>query len=113
MNKNKLEMLAKEFDNTVNHAAEILNEFVNELTVKILVDAFNELSVEDQMLVLLGMICETQPEVEENKTVFDFAVDHNYNLDYTWEALKRRSNPPYSYDTKVIEALMRMEGIKF
>ena len=119
MNKNKkLEMLAKEFDNTVNHAAEILNEFVDELTVQIFVDAFNELSVEDQMLVLLGMFCETQPEVEKNKTVFDFAADHNYNLDYTWEALQRHeriySNPPYrSYDTKVIEALLRMEGIKF
>ena len=115
MNKNnnkKLEMLAKEFDNTVNRAAEILNEFVNELTVQILVDAFNELSVEDQMLVLLGMVCETQPEVEENKTVFDFAAVRNYNLDYTWEALQRRNNPPYGYDTKVIEALLRMEGIK-
>ena len=92
MNKNKkLEMLAKEFDNTVNHAAKILNEFVDELTVQILVDAFNELSVEDQMLVLLGMFCETQPEVEKNKKTvfdFDFAVDHN--LDYEmWEVLQR------------------------
>ena len=79
MNKNKkLEMLAKEFDKTVNHAAEILNEFVDELTVQILVDAFNELSVEEQMRVLLGMFCETQL-FEENKTVFDFdfAVEHN------------------------------------
>ena len=119
MNKNnnkKLEMLAKEFNNTVNHAAEILNEFVDELTVQILVDAFNELSVEDQMLVLLGMVCETQPKVEENKTAFDFSEVYNYNLDYTWEALqrrnKRRNNHPYSYDAKVIEALLRMEGIK-
>lgn len=91
MNKNKkLEMLAKEFDNTVNHAAEILNEFVNELTVQILVDAFNELSVEDQMLVLLGMFCETQPKVEENKPVFDFDFAVEHNLDYEmWEALRR------------------------
>ena len=120
MNKNnnkKLEMLAKEFNNTVNHAAEILNEFVDELTVQILVDAFNELSVEDQMLVLLGMFCETQPKVDENKTVFDFdfAVDHN--LDYEmWENLQRlekKLHPPYSFDTKVIEALLRLEGIKF
>ena len=55
-------------------------------------DAFNELSVEDQKLVLFGvyLLCETQPEVTENKTVFDFdfAIDHN--LDYeTFEALQR------------------------
>ena len=108
----KLEMLETEFILTINHATEVLEEYVNTLTEKIFVDAFNELSVEDQMLVLFGMLCETQPQVEKNKTVFDFAVDHNYNLDYTWEALKRRSNPTYSYDTKVIEALLRMEGIK-
>ena len=119
MNKNnnkKLEMLAKEFNSTINHAAEVLEEYVNTLTEKILVDAFNELSVEDQMLVLLGMVCETQPKVEENKTAFDFSTIYNYNLDYTWEALqrrnKRRNNHPYSYDAKVIEALLRMEGIK-
>ena len=96
----KLEMLETEFILTINHATKVLEEYVNTLTEKILVDAFNELSVEDQMLVLLGMVCETQPEVEKNK------------LDYTWEALKQRSNPPYSYDIKVIEALLRMEGIK-
>ena len=112
----KLEMLETEFSLTINHATKVLEEYVNTLTEKILVDAFNELSVEDQMLVLLGMLCETQPEVKENKTVFDFAVEHN--LDYeAWEALQRLEsickNPPYSYDTKVIEALLRMEGIKF
>ena len=58
----KLEMLELEFGLTINHAAEVLEEYVNTLTEKILVDAFNELSVEDQMLVLLGgMLCETQP----------------------------------------------------
>ena len=108
----KLEMLETEFSLTIDHATEVLEEYVNTLTEKILVDAFNELSVEDQMLVLLGMVCETQPKVEENKNSFDFADVYNYNLDYTWEALQRRNNPPYSYDAKVIEALMRMEGIK-
>ena len=87
----KLEMLETEFSLTINHATEVLEEYVNTLTEKILVDAFNELSVEDQMLVLLGMFCETQPEVEKNKKTvfdFDFAVDHN--LDYEmWEVLQR------------------------
>ena len=80
----KLEMLELELGLTINHAAEVLEEYVNTLTEKILVDAFNELSVEDQMLVLLGMICEIQPEpkVDENKNVFDF--DDEY-----WDALLR------------------------
>ena len=80
----KLEMLELEFGLTINHAAEVLEEYVNTMTEKILVDAFNELSVEDQMLVLLGIVCETQPEpkVDENKNVFDF--DDEY-----WDALLR------------------------
>ena len=86
----KLEMLELELGLTIDHAAEVLEEYVNTLTEKILVDAFNELSVEDQMLVLLGMVCETQPEVEKNKTVFDFDFAVEHNLDYeTLEALRR------------------------
>ena len=94
----KLEMLELEFSLTINHAAEVLEEYVNTLTEKILVDAFNELSVEDQMLVLLGMVCETQPKFEkginkkldDNKTVFDFDFAVEHNLDYEmWEALQR------------------------
>ena len=86
----KLALLANEFNSTIDHAAEVLEEYVNTMTEKILVDAFNELSVEDQMLVLLGMVCETQPEVKENKPVFDFDFAVEHNLDYkTFEALQR------------------------
>lgn len=88
----KLEMLELELGLTINHAAEVLEEYVNTLTEKILVDAFNELSVEDQMLVLFGvyLLCETQTEVEENKTAFDFDFAIEHNLDYeTLEALQR------------------------
>ena len=91
MNTNKkLAMLANEFNATIDHATDVLEEYADTLTEKILVDAFNELSVEDQMLVLLGMVCETQPEVEKNKTVFDFDFAVEHNLDYeTLEALRR------------------------
>ncbi len=86
----KLEILETEFNSTINHAAEVLEEYVNTMTEKILVDAFNELSVEDQMLVLLGMVCETQPEVEKTKPVFDFDFAVEHNLDYkTFGALQR------------------------
>ena len=56
----KLEMLEAEFNLTINHATEVLEEYINTLTEKILVDAFNELSVEDQMLVLLGMLIDSK-----------------------------------------------------
>lgn len=86
----KLALLANEFNSTIDHAAEVLEDYVNTMTEKILVDAFNELSVEDQMLVLLGLVCETQPEVEKNKPVFDFDFAVEHNLDYeTLEALQR------------------------
>ena len=94
----KLEMLELELGLTIDHATEVLEEYVNTLTEKILVDAFNELSVEDQMLVLLGMLCEIQPKFEkdinkkldDNKNVFDFDFALDHNLDYEmWEALQR------------------------
>lgn len=85
----KLALLANEFNATIDHATDVLEEYADTLTEKILVDAFNELSVEDQMLVLLGMVCETQPEVEKNKPVFDFDFAVEHNLDYeTLEALQ-------------------------
>jgi hypothetical protein len=88
----KLEMLETEFSLTINHAAEVLEEYVNTLTEKILVDAFNKLSVEDQILVLLGMFCETKSEVIDepkfekgiNKKLDDNNLDNEM-----WEALQR------------------------
>lgn len=56
----KLEMLETELNLTINHATEVLEEYINTLTEKILVDAFNELSVEEQMLVLLGMLIDSK-----------------------------------------------------
>ena len=56
----KLEMLELELSLTIDHATEVLEEYVNTLTEKILVDAFNELSVEEQMLVLLGMLIDSK-----------------------------------------------------
>jgi hypothetical protein len=99
----KLEMLELEFGLTINHATEVLEEYVNTLTEKILVDAFDSLSEEDQMLVLMGLLWETKPEVidelanfkkdiklAENKPVFDFDFAVEHNLDYEmWEALQR------------------------
>ena len=101
----KLALLANEFNATINHATDVLEEYANTLTEKILVDAFDSLSEKDQMLVLMGLLWETKPEVidelanfekdinkklAENKSVFDFDFAVNHNLDYEmWEALQR------------------------
>ena len=99
----KLALLANEFNATINHANEVLEEYANTLTEKILVDAFDSLSEKDQILVLIGLLLETKPEVidelanfekdiklAENKTLFDFDFAVEHNLDYeTWEALQR------------------------
>ena len=78
----KLENIKKEFNETIDHANDVLEEYANTLTEKILVDAFKELSVEDQMLVL--------SEVDENKPMFDFDFAIEHDLDYeTLEALQR------------------------
>lgn len=100
----KLAMLANEFNATIDHATDVLEEYVDTLTEKILVDAFDSLSEEDQMLVLIGLILETKPEVidelanfekdinkklAENKTLFDFDFADKHNLDYEiWEVLQ-------------------------
>ena len=101
----KLALLANEFNATIDHATDVLEEYANTLTEKILVDAFNSLSEKDQMLVLMGLLWENQPEVidelanfekdinkklAENKSVFDFdfAVEHNLDGEM-WEALQR------------------------
>lgn len=101
----KLSMLANEFNATIDHATDVLEEYADTLTEKILVDAFDRLSEEDQMLVLIGLLWETKPEVidelanfekdinkklAENKTLFDFDFADKRNLDYEiWEELQR------------------------
>lgn len=99
----KLALLANEFNATIDHATDVLEEYANTLTEKILVDAFDSLSEKDQMLVLMGLLWETKPEIidelanfekdiklAENKPVFDFDFAVEHNLDYEmWEALQR------------------------
>lgn len=77
----KLENLKKEFNATINHATEVLEEYVNTLTEKIFVDTFNELSVENQMRVLLGMFCETQQDLyDENQNRRERCQEHEEDI---------------------------------
>ena len=64
MNK-KLEMLAAEFnaaktiaDVANAHAAELLNEYIDLAFEQAVIEAFNELTPDEQMALIFGLLCE-------------------------------------------------------
>ena len=69
----KLENLKKEFNATINHANEVLEEYVEEyadtLTEKILVDSFNALSAENRFSIILELLAETQQDLCDEDSV--------------------------------------------
>ena len=69
MNKN-LEMLAAEYnaakmiaDMATAHATEVLNEYIDLAFEQAAIEAFNELTPDEQMALILGLLCE---EVEDH-----------------------------------------------
>lgn len=72
MNYNeKLESLAKEFDATVNHAVEVMNEIVATAIEKEVMDAIDKLSPEEKemlsVFIMLDELTQYQPEQEPEK----------------------------------------------
>ena len=68
MNYNeKLENLAKEFDATVNHAVEVMEQYIATAIEKEVMDAIDKLSQEEkEMLFVFTMLDElTQPQPEQ------------------------------------------------
>ena len=64
MNYNqKLTSLANEYEATMNHADEIMNEFVATAFEQAIMEAFNELSPVEQMALIVALLCE---KVEDN-----------------------------------------------
>lgn len=59
----KLTSLANEFEATMNHADEVMNEFVATAFEQAMVEAFNELSPAEQMALIVGLLCK---QVEDN-----------------------------------------------
>ena len=69
-NKNnnlKLTALANEFKATMNHAEKIFNEYMEAAIEQAVMEAFNELSDVDKMILLLGLMT----GAVEDKIVFD------------------------------------------
>ena len=64
MNYNqKLTSLANELDATMNHANEVMNEIIATAFEQAMVEAFNELTPDEQMALIFGLLCE---QVEDN-----------------------------------------------
>lgn len=64
MNYNqKLTSLANEYEATMNHANEVMNEFVATAFEQAIMEAFNELSPVEQMALIVALLCE---KVEDN-----------------------------------------------
>ena len=64
MNYNqKLTSLANEFEATMNHADEVMNEIIATAFEQAMVEAFNELTPDEQMALIVGLLCE---QVEAN-----------------------------------------------
>jgi hypothetical protein len=66
MNYNqKLTSLANEYEATMNHANEVMNEIIETALEQAMVEAFNELTPEEQMALIVGLLCE---QVEDSIT---------------------------------------------
>ena len=55
----KLTSLANEFEATMNHANEVMNEIIATAFERAMVEAFNELTPDEQMALIIGLLCET------------------------------------------------------
>ena len=68
MNYNeKLESLAKELDATVNHAVEVMEEYMATAIEKEIMDAIDELNDFEQMLLLSTLLDEMEQEARKNE----------------------------------------------
>jgi hypothetical protein len=89
-NNQKLTALANEFKATMNHAEEIFNEYMDAAIEQAVMEAFNELSDVDKMILLLGLLT----GAVEDKIVFDLeellagedAAEEESQDDAYWES---------------------------
>ena len=77
MNYNqKLASLVNEFEATMNHADEVMNEIVATAIEQAMVEAFNELSPAEQMALIVGLLCEqVEDRIAEELTAVVEAIE--------------------------------------
>lgn len=89
-NNQKLTALANEFKATMKHAEEVFNEYMEAAIEQAVMEAFNELSDVDKMILLLGLLT----GAVEDKIVFDLeellagddAAKEEESQDAYWES---------------------------
>lgn len=85
----KLENLKKEFNATINHANEVLEEYADTLKGKILVDTFNALSAENRFSIILELLAETQQDLLDEDSVESAIEEAFKNLSKKLEQERR------------------------
>lgn len=77
MNYNqKLTSLAQEYEATMNHANEVMNEIIATALEQAMVEAFNELTPEEQMALIVGLLCEqVEDSIAEELTAVVEAIE--------------------------------------
>ena len=77
MNYNqKLTSLANEFEATMNHADEVMNEIIATAFEQAMVEAFNELTPDEQMALIVGHLCEqVEDRIAEELTAVVDAIE--------------------------------------
>ena len=77
MNYNqKLTSLTNEFEATMNHADEVMNAIIATAFEQAMVEAFNELTPEEQMALIVGLLCEqVEDRIAEELTAVVDAIE--------------------------------------
>jgi hypothetical protein len=77
MNYNqKLTSLAQEYEATMNHANEVMNEIIETALEQAMVEAFNELTPEEQMALIVGLLFEqVEANISEELTAVVEAIE--------------------------------------
>lgn len=77
MNYNqKLTSLANEYEATMNHADEVMNEIIATAFEQAMVEAFNELTPDEQMALIIGLLCEqVEDRIAEELTAVVEAIE--------------------------------------
>lgn len=72
----KLTSLANEYEATMNHANEVMNEIIATAFEQAMVEAFNELSPAEQMALIVGLLCEmVEVNIAEELTAVVEAIE--------------------------------------
>lgn len=98
-NNQKLTALANEFKATMNHAEKIFNEYMEVAIEQAVMEAFNELSDVDKMILLLGLMT----GAVEDKIVFDLE-----ELLAGEEAAEEESQDAYWESDDFVKELIRL-----